>query len=84
VLASAASPGLFTRSMQIINRLLPGPAGREGDEPRTGWESQSSVSRSPLATPTYRSAEENNEMARRVIEATPTVPSYDGASYASG
>ena len=84
VLASAVSPGLFARSMQVFNRLLPGSAGREGDVLRTGWESQSSLSRSPLAGPTYRAAEENNEMAGRVIEATPTIPSYDGASYASG
>jgi len=65
ILASTLFPGLFARSMQIYSRLLPGPVGPEGDESKTGWESQSSVARLALVQPTYEAAEENNETIRR-------------------
>lgn len=61
ILASTLFPGLFARGMQIYNRFLPGATGPSGDESKTGWESQSSVSRLSLAQPTYEAAAENNE-----------------------
>lgn len=61
ILATALFPGLFARSLQLAVRLLPGPQGEEGDEARSGWESQSGFTRSPIMAPTHRAAEENNE-----------------------
>lgn len=61
ILASTLFPGLFARSLQLAVRLLPGPQGEQGDEARSGWESQSGFTRSPIMAPTQRAAEENNE-----------------------
>jgi hypothetical protein len=50
--------------MALINQLLPAPAMRDGDVPREGRESESDLAgpSAPLTAPTYRAAEENNEM----------------------
>ena len=61
IVASTLFPGLFARSLQLAVRLLPGPQGEGGDEARSGWESQSGFTRSPIMAPTQRAAEENNE-----------------------
>ena len=61
IVASTLFPGLFARALQIAVRLLPGPQDELGDEARTGWESQSKFTRSPIMAPTHRAAEQNNE-----------------------
>ncbi len=61
ILASALTPRLFARMMQLVGRILPGPAGEEGDHLKTGWESRSRLSDTPLTAPMYRAAQENNE-----------------------
>ncbi|MEO8287780.1 MAG: SDR family oxidoreductase [Chloroflexota bacterium] len=61
VLASTLFPGLFAKSMAIYARLLPGPAGKQGDANKTGWESRSSLSEMPILQPLYENAEANNE-----------------------
>ncbi|MEA2574726.1 MAG: hypothetical protein QOH93_2024 [Chloroflexia bacterium] len=61
IVASTLFPGLFARSLQLAVRLLPGPQGEQGDTARSGWESQSGFTRSPIMAPTHRAAEENNE-----------------------
>ncbi len=64
VLARTVAPELFADTMAIINQLLPGPTGREGDTAREGRESESELAgpSATLTAPTYRAAEENNEM----------------------
>ena len=64
VLARTAAPELFAEAMALINQLLPGPSIRDGDVAREGRESESKLAgpSSPLTAPTYRNAEENNEM----------------------
>jgi NAD(P)-dependent dehydrogenase (short-subunit alcohol dehydrogenase family) len=64
VLARTAAPELFAQAMALVNRVLPGPTGAEGDRPQRGRESESPWA-SPAATltaPTYRAAAANNEM----------------------
>ncbi|MDQ5826597.1 MAG: SDR family oxidoreductase [Chloroflexota bacterium] len=61
IVASTLFPGLFAKSLQLAVRLLPGPQGEQGDEARSGWESQSGFTRSPIMAPTHRAAEQNNE-----------------------
>lgn len=55
-------PGVVAGIMALTNRLLPGPTSKQGDEAKTGWESQSAVVPSILTRTTYRAAAENNEM----------------------
>ena len=64
VLARTAAPELFADTMAVIDQLLPGPSMSDGDESRPGRESESDVAGppAPLTAPTYRAAEENNEM----------------------
>jgi NAD(P)-dependent dehydrogenase (short-subunit alcohol dehydrogenase family) len=64
VLARTIAPELFADTMALINQLLPGPAMRDGDVAREGRESESDLAgpSAPLTAPTYRAAEENNEM----------------------
>ena len=61
ILARTLAPELFSDVMVAINRLLPGPAP-DGDESRSGRESESRWAPSPLTKPTYDAAEQNNEM----------------------
>jgi NAD(P)-dependent dehydrogenase (short-subunit alcohol dehydrogenase family) len=63
VLARAVAPELLADAMELMNRILPGPAPGDGDTPRPGraseseWASASSV----LTAPTYEAARKNNE-----------------------
>ncbi len=62
ILARTAAPELFASVMSFINDLLPAPTGREGDRTQLGRESESGWAPSALTEPTYRAAEQNNEM----------------------
>jgi NAD(P)-dependent dehydrogenase (short-subunit alcohol dehydrogenase family) len=64
VLARTIAPELFADAMTLLNQLLPGPADHDGDQALPGRESESELAgpRQPLTAPTYRAAEENNEM----------------------
>jgi NAD(P)-dependent dehydrogenase (short-subunit alcohol dehydrogenase family) len=62
ILARTVAPELFASAMSFINSLLPAPAGREGDQAKLGRESESEWAPSTLTEPTYKAAEENNEM----------------------
>jgi hypothetical protein len=72
VLANSVVPGIFGRAMRLTARFLPGPTGPEGNLLRTGWESRSAITRSPLLALTQLAAEQNNELP--VEEWTPPVP----------
>ena len=65
VLMRHAAPELFASMMAFTNQLLPSPAPtKEGDEARPGRESESEWAdpSAALTAPTYKAAEENNEM----------------------
>lgn len=66
---NALTPGLIANIMALTNRLLPGPTGAEGNETRSGWQSQSSLAPSVLTRLSDRATEENNELrGRRSVE----------------
>lgn len=62
IVAHAIAPELFQDAMAIMNQLLPGPAGSEGDEARPGRDSESGWVPSKLTERTYRAARDNNEL----------------------
>lgn len=70
-IVNSLCPGLTAGTMQLANRLLPGPAPEGGDELRKGWESQSRWSPSPLTTLIDRASERNNEVRTGTIVASP-------------
>jgi NAD(P)-dependent dehydrogenase (short-subunit alcohol dehydrogenase family) len=59
-LLTAVFPNLSARALTLMNQLLPKPTGSNGDETRTGWESQSPLAPSLLTHLSDRAAEENN------------------------
>lgn len=56
-------PNLTAASMVLMNRLLPAPTDQSGDESRTGWQSQSRWSPSPLTYLSDEAAVANNELS---------------------
>ena len=62
ILARTLAPESFARALGVTNRMLPNRAGAAGDIPKTGSESESRWSRSPLTAPTYAAARRNNEL----------------------
>ena len=62
ILARTVAPEVYSDVMVMINRLLPAPTGREGDQLKRGKESESEWAPSTLTKPTYEAAAENNEL----------------------
>jgi hypothetical protein len=62
ILALALVPELFEEAMSLINRLLPPPAGRDGDAARPGRSTGSDWAGSKLLAPMYAAAQMNNEL----------------------
>jgi NAD(P)-dependent dehydrogenase (short-subunit alcohol dehydrogenase family) len=65
VLLRSVAPELFAGAMAFTSQLLPPPApGRDGNEARSGRESESEWAdpSAPLTAPTYKAAEDNNEL----------------------
>ena len=62
ILARTIAPELFADLLTVTNNLLPGPTGHTGDEPRRGIDSESEWAPSTLTDPTYKAADENNEL----------------------
>jgi len=58
-MASSLSPSLITRSMRAVNRFL--PSENSNTQSRSGWESRSAWSPSPLTALADRVVERNNE-----------------------
>ena len=48
--------------MSVTNRMMPGRADARGDTPKTGRDSESRWSRTPLTATTYAAARRNNEL----------------------
>jgi len=62
VVANALAPATVARLMAVTARLLPGPAGPEGDKPRRGREVESRWAPSVMTTLSDRAALLNNEV----------------------
>jgi NAD(P)-dependent dehydrogenase (short-subunit alcohol dehydrogenase family) len=62
VLANAISPAGVAHLSELTARLLPGPAGAEGDVPKRGRESESRWAPSAATTLSDRAAVVNNEI----------------------
>ena len=64
ILVRDLAPEVFAYLMTIVNGLLPGPTGREGDAAQPGHQSESPVAGPPslLTATTYNAAARNNEM----------------------
>lgn len=62
ILARTLAPELFADTMAMINRLLPGPTGRDGDRAEPGRLNESSWAPSTLTERTYEAARDNNEL----------------------
>jgi len=60
--AAALLPGLTARALELVNRLLPGPAEADGDEPRPGWQQPSRWAPSRLTRLSDAAAVANNEL----------------------
>lgn len=58
---NVVTPGAFARVTGLVNRLLPKPAGPEGDVGEPGREHESSVTRSFLTALGRKAAARNNE-----------------------
>jgi NAD(P)-dependent dehydrogenase (short-subunit alcohol dehydrogenase family) len=65
VAAAHLAPGLTARALELANRLLPPPAGSDGEEARPGWRNASRWAPSVLTRLADRAAVENNELLRR-------------------
>ena len=65
IAAEALMPNAVATAMTLVNRFLPGPTGRFGNESHSGWNSGSRWAPSPLTRLTERSAAENNEEPQR-------------------
>ena len=62
ILARTVAPEMFADAMTVMNRLLPKPGGPNGDRAEPGRANESDWAPSKLTEPTYRAAEENNEL----------------------
>jgi short-subunit dehydrogenase len=61
-IADEVAPGLTAWVAEQASRLMPEPAGAQGNQLRTGFESRSKISPSWVTTLGDRAAEQNNEM----------------------
>jgi short-subunit dehydrogenase len=60
-ISHGVTPGIINRSMRVMNNLLPGMNSSSAMTPRSGWESRSAWSPSPLTRLADRVVERNNE-----------------------
>ena len=54
-------PSLVSEALGLVSRVLPGPAGAEGDQLKRGWESQPMMAPSLLTRPADSAVSSNNE-----------------------
>jgi NAD(P)-dependent dehydrogenase (short-subunit alcohol dehydrogenase family) len=67
--AATLAPGLTARALELVNRLLPGPAeDGEGQESQPGWQHTSKWVPSLLTRLSDEAAVENNELRGRAAE----------------
>ncbi len=66
--ANAVAPNLVARCLELAARLLPGPAGEDGQEARPGWQSSSRWAPSALTRLADEAAVENNELRGAAVE----------------
>jgi NAD(P)-dependent dehydrogenase (short-subunit alcohol dehydrogenase family) len=68
VLAATLAPNVTARLLEAVARLLPAPAGEEGQEARPGWQSPSRWVPSVLTRLADEAAVENNELRGEAVE----------------
>jgi NAD(P)-dependent dehydrogenase (short-subunit alcohol dehydrogenase family) len=62
IIADAMVPSIVARSMELVNRLLPGVESPLGDEARSGWQSPSRWAPSWLTRLTDRATARTNQV----------------------
>ena len=67
-IANALAPNATARLLELVVRMLPGPAGEEGQEARPGWQSTSRWAPSLLTRLSDEAAVENNELRGAAVE----------------
>jgi NAD(P)-dependent dehydrogenase (short-subunit alcohol dehydrogenase family) len=68
VLAATLAPNVTARLLEAVARLLPAPAGEDGQESRPGWQSPSRWVPSVLTRLADEAAVENNELRGEAVE----------------
>jgi NAD(P)-dependent dehydrogenase (short-subunit alcohol dehydrogenase family) len=58
----ALFPALLADTLALVTRLLPGPTTAEGNQTRTGWQSQTPLAPSLLTRLSDEATDENNEL----------------------
>jgi hypothetical protein len=73
-LINAVFPGAVSEIFGVVNHALPKANARDGDRAKTGAQSRTRLSASPLTAPADRAATRNNELAgnENVAATTPT------------
>lgn len=67
VLAATLAPNVTARLLEAVARLLPAPAGEDGQEARPGWQSPSRWAPSVLTRLADEAAVENNELRGEAV-----------------
>lgn len=81
VLANGLMPNLTARALILMERLLPDPTGHQGDQLRSGWESQNALVPSFITRLSDQATVDNNELQGH---APPASVMPDGGSRRSG
>jgi short-subunit dehydrogenase len=66
-LLNGVLPSLVAEALSLVSRVLPGPAGDEGDQLRRGWESQSMMAPSLLTRPADSAVSGNKEVPQPAV-----------------
>ena len=66
-LLNGVLPSLVAETLSLVYRILPGPAGDEGDQLRRGWESQSMLVPSLLTLPADSAVSGNKEVPQPAV-----------------
>jgi len=66
-LVNSLFPTVTAEFLSLLNRLLPGPGSADGDRPKRGWESESSISPSRLTRSADLAANKNNEVPQSAV-----------------
>ena len=66
-LLNGVLPSLVAETLSLVSRILPGPAGDEGDQLRRGWESQPMMAPSLLTRPADSAVSGNKEVPQPAV-----------------
>jgi len=66
-LLNSLFPTVTAEFLSLLNRVLPGPGSVDGDRPKRGWESESSIAPSRLTRSADLAANKNNEVPQSAV-----------------